>query len=101
MSGSGKGDVTMLSKQYKGGFFCFTLCWDDLGGDPPSPQNRAESPPYNLTVSLFQWCKMSNCCMCIIDGFHFAAHQPRLQPITHTTTHILSLDNLCQTDCLL
>ena len=35
MSGSGKGDVTMLSKQYKDGFFCFTLCWDDLGGDPP------------------------------------------------------------------
>ena len=35
MSGDGEGDMTMLSKQYKGGFFCFTLCWDDLGGDPP------------------------------------------------------------------
>ena len=82
MSGSGKGDVTMLSKQYKGGFFCFTLCWDDLGGDPPSPQNRAESPPYNLTVSLFQWCKLSTCCMGIIDGFHF-----RCPPTTPTTHH--------------
>lgn len=45
--------VAMLSKQYKGGSFCFVLCWNNLGGDPPSPQNRAESPPYGLAVTLF------------------------------------------------
>ena len=101
MSGDGEGDVTMLSKQYRvvSSVSLFVgMTWEVI------PLRHRIGRSQHLTILLYHCFSGASCppvaCVSKMDSTS-AAHQPRLQPITHTTTHILSLDNLCQTDCLL